>query len=222
MEMITISTSSLWIGTSIIVAGGIIGGSLYLSSLNKTVINHVPTPIVSTKPSSNIQEPAQNNTASSSGQSSNNNNAAQTQNVSLSLYKADNASVLAPSNWSMSTQNFADGTIITFTNSANPNEQEIFSTSDDAGSYMSLFTSSGKLEISKTIPKDASSTFVFNNGLSEGYTYSSNTDSYTGYGVTTVANDKSSYGNATVFVPLQDKSLATEILNSLKVANLNK
>ncbi len=216
------NSGPLWIGASIIVAGGIVGGSLYLTSRNKTVISYPSTSVASTQPSSNNQETSQGNIASGSGRSSNSNNTAQTQNVSLSPYKAYDASVLAPSSWSVSTQNFADGTIITFTNSANPNEQEIFSTSDDAGSYTSLFTSPGKLEISKTIPKNASSTFVFNNGLSEGYMYVSNTDIYNGYGVTTVADDESSYGNVTVFVPFRDKSLATEILNSLKVANLNR
>lgn len=125
---------------------------------------------------------------------------------------------LVPVGWKSAPLTGGDWSGTKWVNPQNPDEEEIMVTSGCVGCYYPNANTGRSPNPRLVVPaSDAVNQFIFNHGLSDGYSFYASGNPYEGQGVVTVSTDKKGYGYVEVFLPGAQKSEATAILNSFRL-----
>lgn len=135
-------------------------------------------------------------------------------------YVQGGITVDVPTGWSKVPLQGGDWSGWKFVNPSNPDEEEVIVSSGCVGCYLTIEPngSFGPPNPSLVIPgSNPTNVFIFNKGLSAGYTFYQPGNPYPGNGVVTVSTDENGYGYVNVVLPSSDQSTATAILNSFQL-----
>jgi hypothetical protein len=174
--------------------------------------------------SDGVNQTGTTSTPSEQNNSQPTNSSGNSQQPSLVPFSDGLLTVNVPANWSKGPIQGGNFSGWKFVNPDDPNQQLTLITSSCVGcaSNQKLFLQGiVKPDPTALLPTTTTQHYLFNNGLSAGYTFrDAKGNPYQGNGVVTVTEDKngnvSGYIQVEVFLPDAQKSLATEILNSVK------
>lgn len=137
----------------------------------------------------------------------------------FAVFNQNGVSVDVPQGWTSAPLLGGDWSGTKFVNPQNPDEEEVIVTSGCVGCYYPNANLSAPPNPRLVLPvQDVVGQFVFNNGLSDGYAFYSGGNPYEGEGVVTVSADKRGYGYIQVWLPSDQRSEATTILNSFQLS----
>jgi hypothetical protein len=224
----TTSTIFTILVTATVTAGACLGLPHVLSGNKNLPADSVTATNTSSESNQNALD-GENQTSTSSTPSEQNNSIptnppGNSQHPSLVSFSDGLLTVNVPANWSKGPIHGGNFSGWKFVNPDDPNQQLTLITSSCVGcaSNQKLFLQGiVKPDPTALLPTTTTQHYLFNNGLSAGYTFrDAKGNPYLGNGVVTVTEDKSGnvsgYVQVEIFLPDAQKSLATEILNSVK------